>query len=147
MLEKFFVVMYCPTLNTDEMNMARRMLFAQGGGSFENIPSTVGALKQHILRSSLQCRMWSMCLGKEREDTDPSKWGCKETKLGYIPLWSEHEDSSSACRELIKCGRMKSYRGRCKCHRQELLVQSFVCVQDSAHSLFKEQLSFDSNCV
>ena len=57
MLEKFFVVMYCPTLNTDEINMARRILFTQGGRSLENIPPTAGALKQHILQSSLQSMM------------------------------------------------------------------------------------------
>ena len=48
MLEKFLVVMYCPTLNTDEINMARRMMFIQGGRSLENIPPTAGALKQHV---------------------------------------------------------------------------------------------------
>ena len=49
MLEKFFVVMYCPTLNTDEINMARRILFTWGGRSLENIPPTAGTLKQYIL--------------------------------------------------------------------------------------------------
>ena len=128
MLEKFFVVMYCPTLNTDEINMARRMLFTQGGRSLENIPPTAGALKQHILRSSLQSRMWTMCPEKEREDTDASKWGWKETELGYIPLRSEHEDFSSACRELIKCECKKSCCGRCKCHKTGVTLYRALCV-------------------
>ena len=45
--------MYSPRLNTDEINMARRILFTRVGRSLENIPPTAGALKQHILRSSL----------------------------------------------------------------------------------------------
>ena len=112
--------MYCPTLNTDEINMARRTLFTQGGRSLENIPPTAGALNQSILRSSLQSTMWSMCLTKERDITNPSEWCWIENEAGYQPQWSENKDASIACRELIKCGCKKSCRSRCKCRTQEL---------------------------
>ena len=71
-------------------------------------------------KSSLQSMMWSMCLVKERDIKNPSEWGWKENEIGYKPLWSEYEDASMACRELIKCGCKKSCRSRCKCRTQEL---------------------------
>ena len=52
-LEKFFVVLHSATLNTDDINVARRVLFTQGVRTLENLLPTSSALKQHVLRSSL----------------------------------------------------------------------------------------------
>ena len=52
-LEKFFVVLHSATLNTDDINVARRVLFTQGGRTLKNLPPTSSTLKQHVIRSSL----------------------------------------------------------------------------------------------
>ena len=65
-LEKLFVALYCPSCNTDELNVARRVLFTQGGRSLENIPPTSAALKLHILRSALKAIMWHQWYKKDR---------------------------------------------------------------------------------
>ena len=52
LFEKFFVVLYCSTCNTVDVNTASCLLFTQGGRSIENIPPTLSALKQHVNASS-----------------------------------------------------------------------------------------------
>ena len=50
-----FVVNLCSsTINACEVNVARRILFAKGGRTVENIPPTLDALKQHIKWSAFQ---------------------------------------------------------------------------------------------
>ena len=81
-----------------------------------------------------------MCVEKEQEDTDPLKWGWKETELGYFPLLAKRS---------LNVGARSLAAANANATNRSCLVQSFVCVQNSAHSLFKEQSlsSFDSNCV
>ena len=73
-LERFFVFLYSHACNTDDMNIAHRMLFTHGNCSIENIPPTAGALKQHVLRAALQAWRWRQCLQLQRADTDPTAW-------------------------------------------------------------------------
>ena len=119
-IERFFIVLYSPTLNTDNINTARRILFSQGSRALENIPPTFHCLQKHILRSCYQATNWSNALLKERPSLDPLDWGWMKTDKGFIPLWSDLPDASKACRELIKCGCKKKCGGRCKCKKNEL---------------------------
>ena len=119
-LLEIFVVLYWSTCNTVDVNTARRLLFTQGGRSIENIPPTLSALKQHVLRSSLQAYKWIKCLDRNRNELDPRAWGWIKATDGYIPLWSELPEASAACRELVQCGCKKSCKKRCKCKTQEL---------------------------
>ena len=50
--------------NAFEVNVDRRILFAKGGRTIQNIPPTLDALKQHIKRSAFQAIKWSRCLIK-----------------------------------------------------------------------------------
>ena len=43
LLERFFVFLCSHTRDTDDVNIARRMLFTYGNRSIDNIPSTAGA--------------------------------------------------------------------------------------------------------
>ena len=72
LLERFFVFLYSHTCNTDDVNIAHRMLFTNR--SIENIPPTAGTLKHHVLRAALQARQWRPCLQLQRADTDPTAW-------------------------------------------------------------------------
>ena len=122
-LEKFFVVLHSATLNTDDINVARRVLFTQGGRTLENLPPTSCALKQHVLRSSLQAQKWARSLVKDAVEIDPENWGWKKVEGSnaiYQPYWTELEEISAACKVLTKCGCKKACRGRCKCRQQGL---------------------------
>ena len=88
-LEKLFVALYCPSCNTDVLNMARRVIFTQGGRSLENIPPTSAALKQHILRSALKAIMWHQWYKEDREMPNITDWGWTKTSNRYVPKWSE----------------------------------------------------------
>ena len=48
-VERFFMILYGPALNTDKINTARRILFTQGSRDLENIPPTFHCLQKHIL--------------------------------------------------------------------------------------------------
>ena len=74
-LEKLFVALYCPSCNTDVLNVARRVIFTQGGRSLENIPPTSAALKLHILRSALKAIMWHQWYKKDRHMPNITDWG------------------------------------------------------------------------
>ena len=119
-IEKFFVTLYSATLNTEEVNVARRMLFTQGSRALENIPPTLSFLQKHILRASLQATYWSNGLVKQRPHLDPLEWGWRKLGDSVVPFWSDLPDASTACRELIKCGCRKTCRGRCKCKQNDL---------------------------
>ena len=53
-LEQFVVCLCSSTVNTCEVNLARRILFAKGGRTVKNIPPILDALKQHIKPSAFQ---------------------------------------------------------------------------------------------
>ena len=68
---KVFVILYSLTLNTDNTNnIARLILFMQGGQSLENIPPTFSCLQKHILRSCHQATKWYNALLKQRLNLD-----------------------------------------------------------------------------
>ena len=124
-IERFFIILYSPTLNTENINTARRILFTHGNRSLENILPTFNCLQKHILRSCYQATNWSNALSKQRPHLDPVVWGWKKSGKGFVPLWSDLPDASEACRELIKCDCKKKCRGRCKYRKNEL--SSTVC--------------------
>ena len=59
LVEKCFIALYSPSCNTENENETRRILFASGGRSIDNIPPIGGALKQHIHRAELQASLWN----------------------------------------------------------------------------------------
>ena len=65
LLERFVVLMYDRTSDIMEVNEARKQLFAHKGRTFENIPPTQAALKQHIKRACYQANIWNQSLISE----------------------------------------------------------------------------------
>ena len=53
-LERFVILLYDRTSSLEDINQARKHLFAQKGRSIENIPPTKAALVQHIKRAVYQ---------------------------------------------------------------------------------------------
>ena len=119
-IERYFIILCSPTLSTENINTARRILFTQGSRSLENIPPKLNCLQKHIFRSCYQAMNWFNALWKQCPHLDPVVWGWKMSGKGFVPLWSDLPDASEACRELIKCGCKKKCRGRCKCRKNEL---------------------------
>ena len=74
-LERFIVTLYSSTINTEEVDVARRILFTTRSRSVENIPPTSEALKQHVKRSALQAIKWRRCISDDCSLLDPLLWG------------------------------------------------------------------------
>ena len=84
--EKFFIVFYSITNNTDDINSAPLMLFTYGGRLIENILPTGQALKQHILRAEMQASTQNDGLKKQRSCHIPTEWGLPKFDEKYIPF-------------------------------------------------------------
>ena len=54
MLERFVILMYDRTSAEEEINTARKIMFAQKGRELDKIPPTRDALTQHVCRAILQ---------------------------------------------------------------------------------------------
>ena len=85
-LEKFFVLLCFVTMNDENVNFALRVLFTQGGRSLEIIPPIAVALKEHILRVSLQSYMCLECLKNPRTYHDPIEWGWHKVESSFVPV-------------------------------------------------------------
>ena len=122
-LDKFFVVLYSATLNTDDIDVDRSVLFMHGGSTLENLPTTSCPLKQHVLRSSLQAQKWTRSLLKDADEIDPENWGWREVEGSnavYQPYSTDLREISTACKVLTNCCCKKGCRGRCKCRQLDL---------------------------
>ena len=105
-LERFVCLMYCNTTTAVEVNKCRRELFVKKGRQMEGLPLTRAALIQHVYRAIYQAGyVWSQALKAMQVLPSPSEWGWKQLMSGeYMPIWSELQEVSIACRNLKKCG-------------------------------------------
>ena len=83
-LERFIVTLYSSTINTEEVDVARRILFTTRSRSVENIPPTSEALKQHVKRSALQAIKWCRCISDDCSLLDPLLWGWRKKDDGFF---------------------------------------------------------------
>ena len=85
MLERFVILMYDQTSVEEDINNARRVMFAQKGRELDKIPPTRYALIQHIRREILQASfVWHNMTNAMLELPSPSEWG-----------WIKGQDSSA----------------------------------------------------
>ena len=119
-IETFVIRLYSKTCNTNDVNEARKILFARENRQIENIPPTRAALKQHLYRSILQASKWNKALEKMPIIGDPSLWGWYKENDSFVPYWTNLPEAANVCRELIKCNCKKSCSGRCKCFKANL---------------------------
>ncbi|CAH3151254.1 unnamed protein product [Porites lobata] len=77
-LERFVILLYDRTSSLEDINQARKHLFAQKGRSIENIPPTKAALVQHIKRAVYQAGYcWAQATTSSPDLPCPSEWGWK----------------------------------------------------------------------
>ena len=120
-IERFVVLMYSKTCTLSSVNDARKELFAQSGRSIDNIPPTQGALLQHIKRTCYQASyIWAQALTPSPVLPNPVDWGYKLLDTVLIPYWTDLEDVTKTCKELVHCGCKKSCKIPCKCRSLHL---------------------------
>jgi len=139
-LERFVVRMYDRTSQCQNVNEARKVLFAQKDRSLENIPPTNDALLQHTKRAAYQAgHCWGQCLVSCPELPSPAEWGWSMADSGsWQPVWCTLPEASLICKELVKCGCKpdKGCSGRCKCLKAGMMCTALCkcggeCERDS----------------
>ena len=118
-LERFVVLMYDRSSAATAVDETRLDLFARKQRSYELIPPTQGALKEHAKRAAFQAGyIWGQSVVREPELPCPSKWGWVKDGNKWKVVWTSLEPISKSCRELTKCGcKIKCGGGRCKCSK------------------------------
>lgn len=80
-------------------------LFARKQRSYELIPPTQGALKEHAKRAAFQAgHIWGQSVVRDPELPCPSKWGWLKDGNKWKVAWTSLEPISKSCRELTMCG-------------------------------------------
>ena len=114
------VLMYDRSSTTSSVNEARLDLFAKKQRSYDSIPPTQAALKEHAKRAAYQAgHIWGQCLIAWPELQCPSKWGWSKEAEKWTVVWTTLEPISKSCRQLTKCG-CKTCSVRCKCIKNGL---------------------------
>ena len=114
-LERFVVLLYDRTSLCQGLNDARKVLFAQKGGTLENIPPSADALLQHTARVAYQAgHCWGQCIVSNPDLPSPSEWGWARSESH---AWTTLPGALKGCQELVKCGCKAEIgcKGRCKC--------------------------------
>lgn len=119
-LERFVILMYDRTSDTEEINEARKQLFTRKSRTLENLPPTLAAPEQHIKRVCYQSNCWNQALIPYSDLPSPADWGWKKDQTGWQPVWTTLPEASRSCSELIRCGCKKGCTGRCKCFKVAL---------------------------
>ena len=124
-IERFVVLMYSKTSTLSRVNEARKELFTQFGRTIDNIPPTQGTLINHLKRSVYQgSYIWAQALELSPNLPSPEYWGYKSTSLGWIPHWTDLQDATASCSELVRCGCIKGCKKNCKCHKKTPLYRT-----------------------
>ena len=121
-LEQFVILLYDRTSSLEDINQARKHLFAQKGRSIENIPLTKAALVQHIKRAVYQTGYcWAQATTSSPDLPCPSKWGWKRKEpCSWEANWTSLPEATVACRERLRCGCKKGCKKNCKCSKAAL---------------------------
>ena len=124
-IEKFVVAMYDRSSTATTVNDARLDLFARKQRSYQAIPPTQAALKEHIKGAAYQAGIvWGQATNPRPDIPSPEEWGWKKQGFLWQIHWTDLPPISSSCQELTKCVCKKGCSGRCKCYRCGL-----VCTQ------------------
>ena len=116
------IITYDRLSTCTEVNAASKDLFSRKAWDIENIPPTYDALLQHTKRAAYQAgHCWVKSLIPTYQLPWPTEWGWTlNTDQKFEPLWTTISQVSEVCQELLKCGCVKGYKGRCKCVKAEL---------------------------
>ena len=138
-IERYVVLLYQRSSPIQQVNDARKQMFAHGNRNIENIPPTRDALEQHVKRAAYQAgHIWGQSLIGMPETPSPSLWGWQrqDENSPWTPYWCSLPEAAKGCQELLRCGCKKSCKNRCKCYRAnlkctQLCVCSGQCTRDN----------------
>ena len=121
-LERFVILLYDRTSSLEDINQARKHLFAQKGRSIKNIPPTKAALVQHIKGAVYQAGYcWEQATTSSPDLPCPSEWGWKRKEpCSWEANWTSLPEATVACKELLRCGCKKGCKKNCKCSKAAL---------------------------
>ena len=121
-LEEFVVLMYDKSSSYKEVNEARLDLFARKQRSYDCIPPTSAALKEHCKRAAYQAgHIWGQSLLCSPDLPSPIHWGWHLTDSTWLPHWTDLPAVAKSSHELTRCGCKKECSGRCKCFKSGLI--------------------------
>ena len=117
-LEKIVITMYDKNSTMDKVEEVRLDMFARKQRSYDAIPPTNAALKQHIKRSAYQAGcIWGQATMCKMQTENPANWGWQKHDNAWQVVWSTLPPIAQSCQQLTKCGCKLECRGRCKCNR------------------------------
>ena len=104
-LEGFVVTMFCPSLEMDSLDEARKALVFEKGFHSQQLPPTSAALKQHILRAYfLAGCTWGSSTVALMNLPDPCNFGWYDVDGRYMPYWTHLQPATkSAIGKNCKC--------------------------------------------
>lgn len=120
-LEKFVVALYDRSSSQASVNEARLDLFARKQRSYDSIPPTQAALREHVKRAAYQGGViWGQATVAAPALSSPAEWGWVKKGALWNVLWTTLPPIAASCQELTRCACKKGCSGRCKCYRSGL---------------------------
>ena len=110
--------MYDRSTSAADIDSVRLDLFARKQRSYDAIPPTQAALKQHTKRAAYQAGcIWGQTTKLTITDESPEDWGWTKCNEQWKIVWTTLPAVADSGKELTKCGCKSDCSGRCKCFR------------------------------
>ena len=120
-LENFLVLMYDRSSAAAGVDEARLDLFARKQRSYDSIPPTRAALKEHAKHAAYQAGIiWGQATVSNPETSSLADWGWTQKGDTWHICWTTLPPIVTSCQELAKCSCQKGCNQRCKCFRSGL---------------------------
>ena len=131
-LENFVVLMYDRSNAASCVNEARLDHFASKQRTYDAIPPTRAALREHAKRAAYQGGViWGQATAPNPETSTPADWGWIQSEEAWKINWTTLPSIAACCQELTKCCCKKDCLKRCKCFRAGLSCTALCsCVCD-----------------
>ena len=114
-LERFVIIMYDRSSAATNVDDARLDLFARKQRSYNAIPPTSAALKEHVKHAAYQAGIiWGQATIPKPNIESPADWGWKSNGDIWQITWADFPPIATSCQELTKCSSKKDHNQRCK---------------------------------
>ena len=129
-LEKFVVHMYDRSSAATGVDEARLDLFARKQRSYDAIPPTSAALKEHAKRAAYQAGIiWAQASIPNPDISSPAEWGWSQDGESWQICWTTLPPIAASCQELTKCACKKGCNRRCSVHMLLLRTLLYCTLQ------------------
>ena len=118
---RFVVILNVRSRAAHVVDEARQELFAQKQRSYDAIPPTHAALREHTKCAAYQAGIiWGQATEANQELPSPAEWGWCQNGDAWKVCWTTLPPIAEICQELTKCSCKKLCNRRCKCTRSGL---------------------------